>query len=257
MNVRQALSELERTRTKRPERPTAFAHASTAGGSAALSLNELQGLPRPTLLFESPDRYLDGNLRSPLHSAFRFWNMKPNTAVTSLAFLVLFGVSTALQRYESAAALDRHDMETMQTVVQGSVIPEGASHATSSPAAPTSPGTTLARNSMPAPSTQTAPHLALPQTPAAPAPAPTPAHAPSTAVAAQPPSSAPSEAPHGDRHSKLMSLALARAHDGLDKNDLRKARSGVFWALSIDRDNSEALALKQELLARERGHSGT
>lgn len=250
VNVRQALSELERTRTKRPERPTAFASASAAGGSAALSLGDLQGLPRPTLLFESPDRYLDGNMRSPLHSAFRFWNMKPNTAVTSLAFLVLFGVSTALQRYESAAALDRHDMETMQTVVQGSVIPEGASHAIA-PAAPATPGTTLARNSMPAPSTQTAPHPALPQTPAA--PAPTHASAPSTAVAAQP----PSEAPHGDRHSKLMSLALARAHDGLDKNDLRKARSGVFWALSIERDNSEALALKQELLAREKGHSGT
>ncbi|QCP52603.1 hypothetical protein FAZ95_25970 [Trinickia violacea] len=142
-------------------------------------------------------------------------------------------------------------MQTMQTVVQGSVIPEGASH-DRAPVAATQ-GPTMDRNSMPPLSTQTAPHPALPPTPAAPAKTP-----PSTAVAALPPSSAPpSEAPHGDRRSKLLSLALARAHDGLDKNDLRKARSGVYWALSIERDNSEALALKQELLARERGHRGT
>jgi len=247
VNVRQALSE--RTRTKRPEMATAFATASAAGGSAAISLGELQGLPRPTLLFESPDRYLDGNVRSPLHSAFRFWNVKPNTAIISVAFLVLLGASAALQRYESAAALERHDMETMQTVVQGSVIPEGASH-DSSPVAATQ-GATMARNSVPVQSPQPATHPASPQTPAA------PAKVPSTAVAALPPSSAPSEAPHGDRRSKLLSLALARAHDGLDKNDLRKARSGVYWALSIERDNGEALALKQELLARERAHGGT
>jgi hypothetical protein len=30
------------------------------------------------------------------------------------------------------------------------------------------------------------------------------------------------------------------------------ARSGIFWALSLQHDNSEALMLKQELLSRER-----
>jgi hypothetical protein len=49
-----------------------------------------------------------------------------------------------------------------------------------------------------------------------------------------------------------MALALARAHSGLNKNDLRMARSGIFWALSLQHDNSEALMLKQELLSRER-----
>jgi hypothetical protein len=252
VNVRQAVNE--RARAKRPDTATAFASASAASASAAISLGELQGLPRPTLLFESPERYLDGNMRSPLHNALRFWNVKPNTAFTAFAFLVLFGASTALQRYESAAALDRHDLETMQTVVQGSVIAEGAGN-DSSPVTPAqSPA--LARNSTPAPrATQTASTPSPPRTPAA------AASAPSTAVAAIPPSPAPSPAPsdaaHGDRRSRLLSLALARAHDGLDKNDLRKARSGVFWALSLQRDNSEALALKQELLAREKTHSGT
>jgi hypothetical protein len=247
VNIRQAASE--RARVKRPERATAFASAAGAAGaasaSATMSLGALQGLPRPTLLFDSPDHFLDGNVRSPLHHALRFWNVKPNTALTALAFLVLFGASTALQRYESAATLERHDMQTMQTVVQGSVIAQSASdpqHAVT----PTQPSA-LARNPTPTQSAKTA---------ANPAPAPA-AAAPSTAVAAQPPSAPPSDASHGDRRSRMLSLALARAHDGLDKNDLRKARSGVYWALSLQHDNSEALALKQELIARERGHSGT
>ena len=49
-----------------------------------------------------------------------------------------------------------------------------------------------------------------------------------------------------------MSLALARAHDGLDRNDLRAARSGVYWALSMQPDNRDALLLKQDLVSRER-----
>ncbi|WP_206997778.1 hypothetical protein [Trinickia mobilis] len=172
--------------------------------------------------------------------------MKPNTALTSFAFLILFGASVVLQRHESAAARERHD--TLQTV-QGSVIAEGASQDGRTVTA--TQGATIARDSMPAQRTPTASNRTLPQTPAA------PATASSTAVAARPPSLAPSEAPHGDRRSKLLSLALARAHDGLDKNDLRKARSGVYWALSLEHDNREALSLKQELLSRERAHNGT
>jgi len=53
-----------------------------------------------------------------------------------------------------------------------------------------------------------------------------------------------------------MSLALARAHAGLDKNDLRMARSGVYWALSLQPRNSEALSLKQELLMRQTAREG-
>jgi uncharacterized protein HemY len=56
---------------------------------------------------------------------------------------------------------------------------------------------------------------------------------------------------YGERNRRLMSLALARAHNGLNENDLRMARSGVYWALSLQPDNSEALKLKQELIARE------
>ncbi|TKC80177.1 hypothetical protein FAZ69_29420 [Trinickia terrae] len=196
----------------------------------------LARLPRPTLLFESPDYFLDGKVRSPLRSVSRFRSARPNTALASFAFVVLFGASVVVQRHENAAALERRD--ALQTV-QGSVIAEGASK-----------GGRIARNSTPAQSAKTASNAASPRTPAAPA-----AMLPK-AVAALPPNSAPSESPHGDRRSRLLSLALARAHDGLDKNDLRKARSGIYWALSLEHDNSEALALKQELLARERSHGG-
>jgi hypothetical protein len=61
---------------------------------------------------------------------------------------------------------------------------------------------------------------------------------------------------YGDKNRRLMALALARAHTGLQNNDLRMARSGVFWALSLQPDNSEALALKQALLAREKAAAG-
>ncbi|PTB21907.1 hypothetical protein C9I57_04565 [Trinickia symbiotica] len=66
--------------------------------------------------------------------------------------------------------------------------------------------------------------------------------------------SSATSAKYSAKNQRLMSLALARAHNGFDKNDLRMARSGVYWALSLQPDNSEALSLKQELLARERGH---
>jgi hypothetical protein len=55
-----------------------------------------------------------------------------------------------------------------------------------------------------------------------------------------------------DKNRRLMALALARAHSGLDKNDLRMARSGVYWALSLEPNNSDAIKLKQDLLLRER-----
>jgi hypothetical protein len=271
VNLRDALNQ--RARTQQPNMASAFAPASAVGGSAAAALDELQRLPRPTLLFESPDSYPNGKVRSPLRTLSQICNVKPNNALISCAFVVLFGASVVLQRHESAAALEQHTAQT----VQGSVIAQSAGSAESpninSQTVTAAQAPTVARESTPAQDAKTASNPALPRTPAAaartlpqtPAVAATTlpqtpavsAPAPSTAVAEQPPRSAPNEAPHGDRRSKLLSLALARAHDGLDNNDLRKARSGVFWALSLEHDNSEALALKQELLSRENAHNGT
>jgi hypothetical protein len=38
----------------------------------------------------------------------------------------------------------------------------------------------------------------------------------------------------------------------LEKNDLRTARSGVYWALSLQPDNRDALLMKLDLVSRER-----
>jgi len=61
----------------------------------------------------------------------------------------------------------------------------------------------------------------------------------------------PGDKASADKNQKLLPLALARAHDGLRKNNLQLARSGIFWALSLQPDNPEALRLKQDLLSRE------
>jgi hypothetical protein len=66
------------------------------------------------------------------------------------------------------------------------------------------------------------------------------------------PRSASGDKGPGDKAQRLMSLALSRAHDGLDRNDLHTARSGVYWALSMQPDNRDALLLKQDLVSRER-----
>ncbi len=65
-------------------------------------------------------------------------------------------------------------------------------------------------------------------------------------------SSTSSDRGYGDKPHRLMSLALARARDGLNRNDLHTARSGVYWALSLQPDNRDALLLKQDLVSRER-----
>jgi hypothetical protein len=89
-------------------------------------------------------------------------------------------------------------------------------------------------------------------------PAPAPSMQASQAVAPAPTTSAStstsssSGTESGDKRHRLMSLALARAHTGLEQNDLRMARSGIYWTLSLQPDNSDALGMKQDLLSRER-----
>jgi hypothetical protein len=86
-----------------------------------------------------------------------------------------------------------------------------------------------------------------------PAQAPTMPQVPT--IAPSPEAPPPSDKASVDKNQKLMPLALARAHDGLGKNNLQLARSGIFWALSLQPDNPEALRLKQDLLSRERARN--
>ncbi|WP_250504673.1 hypothetical protein [Caballeronia sp. AZ7_KS35] len=78
---------------------------------------------------------------------------------------------------------------------------------------------------------------------------PVPTIAPSTEA---PP---PNDEASADNDQKLIPLALARARDGLGKNNLQLARSGIFWALSLQANNPEVLRLKQDLLSRERARN--
>ncbi|WP_162601053.1 hypothetical protein [Paraburkholderia sp. C35] len=89
---------------------------------------------------------------------------------------------------------------------------------------------------------------------AAPEVTPSPAAIPQTAQAPYA-ASGTARIEGSSKNQRLLAIALARARTGLEKNDLRMARSGVFWALSLQRDNSDALAMKQELLARERARN--
>jgi hypothetical protein len=74
-------------------------------------------------------------------------------------------------------------------------------------------------------------------------------------IAPSPEAPPPSDKASADKNPNLMPLALARARDGLGKNNLQLARSGIFWALSLQPDNPEALRLKQDLLSRERARN--
>jgi hypothetical protein len=86
-----------------------------------------------------------------------------------------------------------------------------------------------------------------------PAQAPTMPQVPTIAPSSEAP--LPSDKASADKNQKLMPLALARAHDGLQKNNLQLARSGISWALSLQPDSPEALRLKQDLLSRERARN--
>ena len=86
-----------------------------------------------------------------------------------------------------------------------------------------------------------------------PAQAPTMRQLPTIAPSSEAP--LPSDKASADKNQKLMPLALARALDGLQKNNLQLARSGISWALSLQPDSPEALRLKQDLLSRERARN--
>lgn len=245
------LASSERTSTTKPNAATASKTASATTARPNVAPGGQMWRSRLTSFVRSAVADPDGDARSPSASpgGFRGRRMKTGVALTLVALVVLCGAVVLIHRHSGSA--DREPVAASNTV-QGSVTANGTNEARRT-AALDAPA--MARGSAQNPalaqnSTTTA------ETTPAPATVPEPAQ-PSTATP-QPSQSVPSQSSvsnsgrDSDKNHRLMALALARAHSGLEKNDLRMARSGVFWALSLQHDNSEALMLKQQLLARER-----
>lgn len=157
-----------------------------------------------------------------------------------------------LHRYDDAETREQQQQQTsVQGPVQGTAAVQGTDAAQRPASAPTTAPTSahIARETNRAPQSVAAP--AVPQA-APPARITQQAAEPSPSLSRK--ESSATSGKYSAKNQRLISLALARAHSGFEKNDLRMARSGVYWALSLQPDNSEALSLKQELLARERGH---
>jgi hypothetical protein len=269
--------------TKKPDAATASATASAAGARAGVP-HGVPLWPRPVPLFASADPDPYGDVRPPSLGGVRHWGVKTGTTLTLLAFVVLCGGAVLLHRYVDSAT--REQQATSSTVF-GSVTKDGMSQPNQGPTTAQSPTTiaavapaTIASSAAPATAASSV-ASAQPVVPAVPdrtahqkdgsvgsvavsepAPPPTvvsrpsqPSFSRSQNEKASSPNSTASDKGDRDKNHRLMSLALARAHGGLEKNDLAAARSGIYWALSLQPNNSEALALKQDLLSREKARN--
>ena len=167
---------------------------------------------------------------------------KRGATLLSLAIVILVGGALLLRRTDDS---DVREQRAKSSTVQGIVRSNDMS-----PSTPPGRSTTMTADVAPA-------IVASPAIPASTASTVVPRPAQSSfsdsengEVPSQ--SSTVSDKGSGDKPHRLMSLALARAHDGLDRNDLHTARSGVYWALSLQPDNRDALLLKQDLVSREK-----
>ncbi|HEY3637627.1 MAG TPA: zinc ribbon domain-containing protein [Rhizomicrobium sp.] len=248
----------DRPWAKKPDAAT----ASAAHARAHLPHDKLlwPSQSRPVFASADADPYRDTRLHS-LGGA-RHWRLKASVALALLACVALYGGTVLLHQDDSAT----REQQTMSSTVEGSVTTDGVSQTNQGSTPPQAP--TMVQGSGAAQGSIT------PQSPTAvqdPATAAAPAAAASSVASVQAvapaipdrethsqnekassPSSTASNKGYGDRNHRLMSLALARAHSGLEKNDLAMARSGIYWALSLQPDNSEALMLKQDLLSRQK-----
>ena len=190
---------------------------------------------RPASSYASNDSvYPYDEIRPPSPaSTHRPRSVKKSAMLTLLAAVVLVGGAVGLRWYNHA---DTREPQLTSGSAQGIVSSNGLSNPTQAPATPEAPAIAQSPEATQGAITPPGPQNAQnAQNEEAPSPAP-----------------ALSDKGHDDKHHKLISLALARAHGGLEKNDLRMARSGVYWALSLEPDNREALVLKQDLISRER-----
>jgi hypothetical protein len=268
----------DRVPSQKPEVATGSATARAEGARADVPLGELLWPSPPTPLFNTADSDPYGDVRLSSHGGARHWAVKAGTALTALAFVVLYGAAVLLHRHDDKST---REQQAASRTAQGRVTTIGASPSNQAPR--TAQGPTI---------TAAAPHATVASSAAAPVttlhsetstqpvePVTTgPQHGPVASVAPPLPGPPPAVVPRpsqpsssrsqnektsstnstmsdkrfSDKNRRLMSLALARAHSGLEKNDLRMARSGVYWALSLQPNNSEAIKLEEDLLLRER-----
>jgi hypothetical protein len=268
----------DRVPTKKPDVATGSAPARAEGARDDVPLGELLWPSRPTPLFNTADTDPHGDVRRPSLGGARHWGVKTGTTLTAFAFVVLYSGAVLLHRYDDNST---REQQAASRTAQGRVTTIGMSQPNQAPTTAQEPSMTAAPHATVASSSAAAPvTTAHSETSAQPVePATTDRqHGPVASVAPSVPGSAPAVVPrpsqpspshsqkkkesstnstasgkrYSDENRRLMSLALARAHSGLQKNDLRMARSGVYWALSLQPNNSEALKLKEDLLLRER-----
>ncbi|SIT37075.1 conserved hypothetical protein [Paraburkholderia piptadeniae] len=225
---------------------------------------------RSTPFFQLADTdHSYGGARPPMRSGAGRRGLKTGAVLMLPAVVVLFGGAVLLHRSVDS---DTRDQRARSSIVQGTVTSDDMDR--HNPASTIAQGPTTAQGSEATggsitpqnPATEERPTITTAVPPTTGASSVTPAMTASTAA------SRPSQASfsasqneetssqyarsndrgYGGRHHRLISLALARAHDGLEKNDLRTARSGVYWALSLQPDNRDALLMKMELVSRER-----
>jgi len=170
----------------------------------------------------------------------------------ALMLVTLLAVAVTLLLSHRRDDSTGHDRQEASTFVQGSVTADGASPRLQGAAA-------SAAGDLTAPA-QSHTVASIPPSESAPSAAATtqnsqspPSHSEREPISSSEPAASPRSG--SSKNQRLMTLALARARTGLEKNDLRMARSGVYWALPLEHDNSEALMLKQQLLSRERGRA--
>lgn len=244
----------ERTSTKKPNATTASKTASAAAARPNVAPKGQIWRSRLTSFVRPAVAGPNGGTRSPSPSpgGYRGWRIKTGTALTLVALVVLCGAVVSLTRHNGS--VDGEPIAASNTA-QGSVTANGTSQAarTATVDAPA-----IARGSAQNPALAQSSTMTAETTPAPVASVAVPDPPQPSTATPHPPQSMSSQSSvsnsgrDSDKNQRLMALALARAHSGLDKNDLRMARSGIFWALSMQHDNSEALMLKQELLSRER-----
>jgi hypothetical protein len=249
----------ERMPSKKPDVATGSATARAEGARADVPLGELLWPSRPTPLFNTADTDRYGDVRLPSLHGTRHWGVKAGTALAVLAFVVLYGAAVLLLRRDDNFT---REQQVASRTAQGRVttIGESQSNPASSVAGPVTPPHSETSTQPVKPATTGSQHgpvawvaPALPGSPPAIVSRPSqPSSSRSQNEKTSSTNSTMSDKRFSDRNRRLMSLALARAHNGLEKNDLRMARSGVYWALSLQPNNSEAIKLKADLLVRER-----
>ncbi|SAK49393.1 hypothetical protein [Caballeronia ptereochthonis] len=205
-----------------------MAPPGAAGGRADVPHDKPLWPLRPAPSFASNDSvYPYDEMRPPsARGAGRRGVKKMHAVLTLLAAVVLVGGAVLLHWYDDA---DTREQRATSIAAQGTVASNDMSQpnqAATTPQGPIAQGTEATQGSTTPKSPQNEDALS--------------------------PSSTSGDKGYGDKHHRLIALALARAHDGLERNDLHTARSGIYWALSLQSDNREALLLKQDLLSRER-----